>query len=144
MKVYVRIIVLLAGIMSLTYCASVGNRHPDYPNALESLRAARSLIDQPATRYRTMAQDDAVEAINGAIREIKSAAIEVGSDTEQVPAAGELSGQPGRFHDALELLSKARVTIDQDEDYYFASTLRNHTLGHIDTAIQATRRALVD
>jgi hypothetical protein len=130
--------------MTLTFCASVGNRHPDYPGAIQDLRAARVLIDQPAHRLRTLDQNDAVVQIDGALREIKYASVEVGVSIEGLPVVDIGSGPSSRFRGALYLLRRARASVDQDEDYYFASRLRSNTLSHIDIAIQDTFRALVE
>ena len=122
----------------------MGNSHPDYPQAIQALRAARGLIDRPAHHFRTLAQNDAVAQIDGAIKEIKYAAIEVGTDIEGLHGCRYPSDQPSRFRYAIDLLRKAHAFVDQDEDYFFASRLRNNTLGHIDIAIQDTFRALVE
>jgi tetratricopeptide (TPR) repeat protein len=144
MKVYIRLMVLAVAAMTLTFCVSVGNNHPAYLHALEDLRAARSLIDRPAHWVRTLDENEAMRQIDGAIREIKYAAIQDNKNTEWHPAVDVQPDRVGRFHEALDFLNKARSDVNQDEDNYFANGLRDRTLGHIDDAIHATLRALSD
>jgi hypothetical protein len=47
---------------------------------------------------------------------------------------------PGRIHEALQILRKARADLAREEDNAYADGLRDRAIGHIDGAIRAARR----
>jgi len=143
MKMYVRLAALVVGIMTLTFCVSVQNKHPAYLHALSDLRAARWMIEhRPGDWVRMEDEIEAVRQIDGAINDIKKAAIDDGKDIGWHPAVDERADHTGRLHEALDFLNKAHADVAQEEDNDYAKGLRNRSIGHIDAAIRATRRAL--
>jgi hypothetical protein len=143
MKNYVRMAALVVGIMTLTFCVSVQNTHPAYLHALSDLRAARWMIEhRPGDWARMEDEIEAVRQIDGAINDIKKAAIDDGKDVGWHPAVDERPDHMGRLHEALDFLRKAHADVAQEEDNDYARGLRNRSIGHIDAAIRAARRAL--
>jgi hypothetical protein len=97
---------------------------------------------RPGDWARMVDEVEAVRQIDSAINEIKQAAIDDGRNIEWHPPVDERPDHSGRLHEALEFLNKAHADVAQEEDNLFAKGLRNRAIGHIDAAIQATRRAL--
>jgi hypothetical protein len=143
LKIYVRVAALVVGIMTLTFCVSTPKSHPAYLHALSDLRAARWMIEhRPGDWERMEDEIDAVRQIDGAINDIKKAAIDDGRDINWHPAVDERPDHIGRLHEALDFLQKARSDVAREEDNKYARGLRNRSIGHIDAAINATARAL--
>jgi hypothetical protein len=143
MKRYVRFVVLVIGILTLACCVSAPHSHPAYLHALSDLRAARWMIEhRPGDWARTVDEVEAVHQIDGAINDIKKAAIDDNKDIGWHPAVDERPEHMGRLHEAIDFLKKAHADVDQEEDNEFAGGLRNRAIHHIDAAILATRSAL--
>jgi tetratricopeptide (TPR) repeat protein len=143
MQNYVRIMALAVGVMTLTFCVSVQPKHPAYLHALSDLRAARWMIEhRPGDWASTVDEVEAVRQIDGAINDIKKAAIDDGKNIDWHPTVDELPDHTGRLHEALDFLKRAHSDVAQEEDNYYASGLRGRAIGHIDAAVRATRRAL--
>jgi tetratricopeptide (TPR) repeat protein len=110
--------------------------------ALSDLRAARWLIDRRARDLaQTVDEMEAVRNIDGAINEIKKAAIDDGKDNNDHAGVDEIADRGGRFNKALELLRRANEDINKEEDNAFAQGLRNRATGMINNAIGATEKA---
>jgi hypothetical protein len=117
--------------------------HPYYLHALSDLRAARWMIEhRPGDWQRTVDEIEAVKQIDAAIGEIKKAAIDDNKDIMDHPKVDEHPDHPGRLHDALDFLRKARKDISHDEDNVFAQGLQGRAYMHIDRAIDAVKRAV--
>ena len=144
-KSYFRIAMMAVAALTLTYCASVPDKHPAYLHALEDLRGARWMIEhRPGDWARSVHEVDAVRQIDWAITEIRKAAIDDGRDINWHPPVDELPTHPGRLHKALEYLNKAHGDIAQEEDNLFAKGLRSRAIGAIDASIRDTQGALND
>jgi hypothetical protein len=146
MKILLRAL-LAVWIAILAGCATAPPppppHHPAYLHALSDLRAARWLIEhRPGDWARTNDEIEAVKRIDAAINEMRQAAIDDGKNIDWHPPVDERADHPGRLHEALEYLRKARADVAQEEDNYYANGLRNRAIGHIDGAIQWTRRAV--
>lgn len=144
-KSYFRAAILAAVALTLTFCVSVPDKHPAYLHALEDLRAARWMIEhRPGDWVRSVHEVDAVRQIDWAITEINKAAINDGRDINWHPPVDEKPTHPGRLHEALQYLNKARGDVAQEEDNAFAKGLRNRAIGAIDAAIHDAQGALND
>jgi hypothetical protein len=120
-------------------------RHPAYLHALTDLRAARWLIEhRPGDWAQTGDEVEAVHRIDAAINEIKRASIDDGKNLADHPPLDERPDHRGRIHEALEYLRKARADVSGGESNGFANGLRDRAIGHIDGAINATRRVFKD
>src|SRR5258708_26610603 len=97
---------------------------------------------RPGNWQQTVDEVDAVRGIDGAIGEIKKAAIEDGKNLEDHPPVDERNDHDGRLHVALDFLRKARQDISHDEDNRFAEGLQGRAYGHIDGAINAVKKAI--
>jgi hypothetical protein len=137
---------LLAIFMTSGIIASAkagAGEHPYYLHALSDLRAARWMIEhRPGDWQRTVDEMEAVKQIDAAIGEIKKAAIDDNKDIMDHPKVDEHPDHPGRLHDALDFLRKARKDISHDEDNVFAQGLQGRAYMHIDRAIDAVKRAV--
>ena len=145
MKVYIRMLVLAVGIMTLTFCVSASISHPPYLQARENLRAARVMIEhRMGDRASTLNENEAVHQIDGAIIELNYAAADPDTSLEWHPAQDADVDHPERLHQALGFLNEARAQVAQEENNYFAKSLQHNTIIHIDSAIRATARALIE
>lgn len=116
--------------------------HPAYLHALSDLRAARWLIEhRPGDAAQTADEIESVRQIDAGIGEIKRAALDDGKNLSDHPPVDEHPDRPGRIHEAVQYLKKARADIATGEDSAaFANGLRDRAIGHIDGAIAAARR----
>ena len=152
MKIHSRMALLVFGCIALTFCTSLPpvtvvavapERHPAYHHALSDLRTARWLLEHvPGDWVRVNDEINAVRSIDDAINEIKRASIDDGKDIHDHVAVDEKADHPGRLHDALDLLRKARADIDQEEDNGSIRGLRNRAAQHIGGAIRFTENAI--
>jgi hypothetical protein len=132
-------------LVTLTAHADLPGRHPAYLHALADLRAARWMLEHRPGDAAVSAQEDvAISEIDGAIAEIKRAAIDDGKDIHDHPNVQEVRGRPGRLHRALELLRKVHGDVAREEDDPMTRGLRNRAIGHIDAAIHATQASLAE
>ncbi len=135
----------LGGLVPLAASADMPGDHPAYIHALSDLRAARWLIQhRPSDWVQTMDEQRAVGEIDAAIRDLKEAAYDDGKDLEYHPQVDERRDQPGRLHEALDILKRAHADVAREEDNAYARGLRNRSLQHMDVAIHAIRRAIHD
>jgi hypothetical protein len=148
MKLHLRlgaVLLALAAIVPLAARAQAPGEHPAYLHALADLRAARWLIwHHPGDWAQSVDERDAIRHIDDAIRELKEAAYDDGKNTEFHPQIDERPDEPGRLHQAVDILRKARSDVAREEDNAYARGLRNRSLGHIDAAIHRVRRAIHD
>lgn len=136
---------LLAGCVAAPPPPPPPAHHPAYLHALSDLRAARWLIEhRPGDWAQSADEAEAVRRIDAGINEIKRAALDDGKNLNDHPPVDERADHPGRIHEALQYLRKARADISSGEDNAFANGLRDRAIGHIDGAIAAARRVFRD
>jgi flagellar biosynthesis chaperone FliJ len=118
--------------------------HPAYLQALADLRAARWLIsNHPSSDWMQSADEGAaVSSIDGAINEIKKAAIDDHKDINDHTGVQEIPDRMGRLQKALQMLQATRNNIAQREDDRFAQGLRARAFQQVDAAISATQHAI--
>jgi hypothetical protein len=125
--------------------ADLPGKHPYYLHALSDLRAARWMLEHRPGDAAVSAQEDiAISEIDGAIGEIKRAAIDDGKDIHDHVGVDAPNERPGRLHKALELLRKVHADVAREEDDPMTKGLRNRAVGHIDAAIHATEASIAD
>jgi hypothetical protein len=123
--------------------ADVPGAHPAYLHAISDLRAARWLIEhRPGNWQRTEDEAAAVRQIDEAIHDMKKASIDDGKNLADHPPVDERADQPGRLHESIEYLRKAREDVSGEEDNGFANGLRARSIGHIDSAIRSVKHAI--
>ncbi len=119
--------------------------HPAYLHALSDLRTARWLIEhRPGDPVQSADEAEAIRQIDAGINDIKKAAIDDGKNLNFHPAVDEHPDRPGRIHEALQYLRKARADIAREEDNAYADGLRDRAIRHIDGALYAAGRVLND
>jgi tetratricopeptide (TPR) repeat protein len=119
--------------------------HPAYLRALSDLRSARWMLNhRPGNWKQTNDELMAVAEIDKAIDEIKKASIDDGKDVNWHPKVDEVPDRGGRLHAAADYLRKAREDVNKEEDNGFARGLRNRALEHINGAIAATEKAVMN
>jgi hypothetical protein len=117
--------------------------HPAYLHALTDLRAARSFLQKPAGTAVTWDEQQAIGQIDGAIKDIKDAAIDDGKDLGDHPPV-DVADWGGRLAKAKELLAAAKRDVSGDEDNDFAKGLRKRALEHIARAQKAVEEGIAD
>src|SRR5579864_2862784 len=120
--------------------------HPGYRKALGDLRIAyRNLNVQRDMRNVNSNVDQALDAINAAITNIKAAGVNDG-EVMQAPLldADLINNRRGRLREALRALRDADHDVHGEEDNGGALALRNHAEGDIMHAIGHVERALRD
>lgn len=133
--------VLLVAALGGCVVAAPHARHPAYLHALSDLRAARWLIEhRPGDWAQTADEVEAVRQIDASIGDLKQAAYSDGKNVGNHPPVDERADHPGRIHEAIQYLHKARSDISREEDNGNAAGWRNSALAHIDASIQAARR----
>ena len=136
-------LLVAVGLMTIATMAFAQEEHPAYLHALSDLRAARWLLEHvPGNWVRTTDEVNAVQKIDDAIDEIRKASIDDGKDIKDHPAVDERPDRPGRLHDAVEYLRKARADIEREEDAGRIRGLRNRAAAHIEGAIRFTEAAI--
>jgi hypothetical protein len=120
-------------------------KHPAYLHALTDLRHARAHVERrggdPEMKWD---EKVVIREIDGAIREIKEAAIEDGKDLQDHPPVDAKMDFTGRLHRALELLHKAEKDCREEEDNNFAHGLQKRALEHIREAIRFTEQGIAN
>jgi len=120
-------------------------KHPAYLHALTDLRAARWLIEHRPGDARVSGDEDvAITRIDEAIGEIKHAAIDDGKNIHDHPPIDLQPDNRGRLHRAEQLLHRVHDDIAREEDDPLTRGLRDRAVHHVDDAIGATHRAIVD
>jgi hypothetical protein len=110
--------------------------HPAYLHALTDLRAARAHLDKMTPSEMIDRKEmDAIAEINGAIGEIKRAALEDGKNINEHPPVDVALDRKGRFGKAIELLKSARRDLSKEEDNRHAKGLKKRSILHIDNAL---------
>jgi hypothetical protein len=138
---------LAATVLSLPLAARAQEpgRHPHYLHALSDLRGARWLLEHrpgdPAVRRH---EDIAVNEIDGAIRDLREAAIDDGKDLRDHPPFDMPREYGGRLHRVVELLHNVQGDVDREEDDPAARGLKRRSLRHVEVALQETERAIHD
>lgn len=132
--------VLFAGCV-----AQPTHRHPAYLHALTDLRSARWMLEhRPGDAAVNAHESEAIREIDGAIEELRRAAIDDGRNIHDHPPADAPPDYRGRLHKAAELLRKVRNDTYREEDNSSARGLRDRALGHVDAALHATEAAIHD
>jgi hypothetical protein len=117
-------------------------QHPAYLHALSDLRAARWLIEhKPGNWKATEEEMGAVNEIDKAIEELKKASIDDGKDINFHPKVDEKADHPGRIHESLQYLQKAKSDVNEEEDNKFAQNLNVKIFNHIGKAIEFAEKA---
>jgi hypothetical protein len=135
----IRFMVLSAGLMAAAapmavQAQQVPGPHPAYLHALGDLRAARHFLNDGWAWAPVKHDDDeAIREIDGAINEIKKAAIDDGKGDSPFPIDPHLSAHD-RFHKANELLLSAHDHLKGAEDVPESRGLRDRAAAHIDKA----------
>ncbi len=115
--------------------ADTPGKHPAYLHALSDLRHARAFLDKLGPNDQVDNEEQrAIGEIDGAIGEIKRAAIDDHKDLHDHPAIDTHLAKADRYHRALELLDKAHNDVKEEEDDKDNRGLQGRALGHIDAA----------
>jgi len=120
----------------------VSGSHPAYLHALSDLRMARHYLND-GWAWQPVKRDDnaAIREIDGAIGEIKAAAIDDGKGlNDPFPVDTRLSPHD-RFRKANELLYSAHNDLSHAEDVPQSRAMRNRALARIDRAHQIVDNA---
>jgi len=148
MKLLYKRMIITAGIavlLPLSAHADMPGRHPAYLHALSDLRAARWMLEhRPGDAAVSSQEDIAITEIDRAIGEIKHAAYDDGKDLRDHPPVDVPMDQPGRLHQAAELLSKVHNDINREEDDPMTRDLKHRSLMHVDQAEAAVDHAITD
>jgi hypothetical protein len=97
---------------------------------------------RPGDYQRTSDEVEAVQQIDGAINDLRQAAYDDGKNLNDHPPVDEVPEHRGRLHAALDYMRTARSEISREEDNGYANGVRGRAIGHIDAAINATKRAV--
>jgi hypothetical protein len=116
--------------------------HPAYLDALRDLRYARALLEKPARADVKWDEQVAVRYIDGAISEIRSAAIDDGKALTDHPMIVVNEGYRDRLRRAMILLRGAMHGVAEREDNIFAKGLRNRAVNQISQAEHAVAAAI--
>ena len=141
---------VLATVVGLTLASSpafadLPGKHPYYLHALSDLRAARWMLEhRPGDAAVSAHEDVAIQQVDGAINDIKKAAIDDGKDPHDHPSVDVPNDHPGRLHKAEELLKKIHADVGREEDDPTARGLKHRALEHIDAALNQTKHAIWD
>ena len=148
MKLLYKRMIITAGIavlLPLSAHADMPGRHPAYLHALSDLRAARWMLEhRPGDAAVSSQEDITITEIDRAIGEIKHAAYDDGKDLRDHPPVDVPMDQPGRLHQAAELLSKVHNDINREEDDPMTRDLKHRSLMHVDQAEAAVDHAITD
>ncbi|HEX4416861.1 MAG TPA: hypothetical protein VH165_03135 [Kofleriaceae bacterium] len=119
--------------------------HPAYLHALSDLRMARAFLERPANVVVKWDEKRAVAEIDAAIREIRDAAIDDGKNiSDHEPLDRPTWG--GRLQRSLELVTKARNDVSEEEDSPSSQVhrLRVRSIEHIANADRLIREGIED
>ncbi|MCW3480658.1 hypothetical protein OL229_14015 [Neisseriaceae bacterium JH1-16] len=119
-------------------------QHPYYIHAMSDLRMARAYLARPD--YDPVAHDErmAVNEIDAAIGLMRQAAFDDGKNPNaQFPIDAQLR-PTDRFHQALNLLGKARQDAGHEESDPYLRDLQHRILQHIGNAQRAVNMAIGD
>jgi hypothetical protein len=116
--------------------------HPAYLAALSDLRLARALLRGWSNILIDGLVGKAIAEIEGAIGDIREAAISDGKDIDDHPPIDTGLDNRNRLMNALQLLNKSYSDVDQRETNPEDAGLRSKALGHISRAREALNDAL--
>lgn len=136
MKKIVTLSYLLLALLVLSSCSVIVKKdvteHPIYLHALSDLRMARAYLDKLTPNEQLNAYETtAIDEINGAIKEIKDAAIDDGKNLTDHEAIDVKLEKTDRYTKVLELLNKVYADINREEDNAFANELKKKALQHV-------------
>jgi hypothetical protein len=118
-------------------------KHPAFLHALSDLRFARANLERRGGDAEAKWDESvAINAVDDAIKQIKSAAIDDGKNLNDHPAVDAKLARGGRLHHALEALNAAHSHVAKEEDDAFAQGLKKRALADIDSAILRTKEGL--
>jgi len=136
---------LLAAAAFTPAHADMPGRHPYYLHALSDLRGARWLLEhRPGDARVSEHEGIAVQQIDGAINDIRRAAIDDGKDLHDHPSIDVPGEHGGRLRRAQELLRRVHSDLDREEDDPATRGLKRRALDHLDEALRQTDRAIYD
>ncbi|WP_222615658.1 hypothetical protein [Dyella telluris] len=148
MKLLYKRMILTAGmtvLLPLSAHADMPGHHPAYLHALSDLRAARWMIaHRPGDAAVSSQEDIAITEIDRAIGEIKHAAYDDGKNLDDHPQVDAPMDQPGRLHQAADLLARVHHDIDREEDDPMTRDLKHRALMHVEQAQAAVDHAIDD
>jgi hypothetical protein len=134
---------IVCTILAAAPVAAVAAEHPAYLHALTDLRHARAHLERrPDENRRQWDEHKAIEQIDAAIAEIKTASIWDGKGLMDHEPVDAKMGYPGRLHRALELLHQAESDCRQEEDSKVTHGLQERALKHIREAIRFTEEGI--
>lgn len=140
MKVCKTLFAVMALVAAVTFGASSAQaqapgRHPAYLRALSDLRLMRGYLDRlTPDEHIDDEQQQAINEIDAAIREIKQASIDDGKDLRFHPPIDARILPENRFRNAREAGNAAWHDVDQAEDDGYARGLKHRALDHIERA----------
>ncbi len=126
---------LVCGVGSTARAQDYGRQHPAYLHALSDLRLMRAYLNQlTPSEHLDREQEEAIEEIDGAIKEIKEAAIDDHKDLrDHVPIDARITPSD-RFRKAREAGNAAWHDLDQEEDNEALHGLKHRAMDHIERA----------
>ncbi|HEY2679611.1 MAG TPA: hypothetical protein VGI65_21770 [Steroidobacteraceae bacterium] len=123
--------------------ADTPGKHPAYLHALSDLRDARAHLTQTTSNETVdQAQAHAIDHIDKAINEIKQASIMDGKNIQDHMTVDAHLDHPGRLHNALDLLNKAKSDVSSEEDQPDTKGLRMRVMQHIEDARLSVEHAI--
>lgn len=121
--------------------SNYGGRHPGYLSALSSLHIARGYLNKITPNLRLDNNElNAIGEINGALSDIKTAAIIGGLDITDYSMPGPGLPEADRYSRALELLNEAFTAVNMEEENAFAKGSQKLALRHINNAAGIVKR----
>jgi hypothetical protein len=124
--------------------ADTPGRHPSYLHARTDLRAAQWVSRGSEDPNVTRRLHEADREIEAAIHEIDKASVLDQKNLEDHPRIDAHLDRAGRFRKMMELLTRARHDIGQEEDNPSAIGWRDLAYRHIDKAMAFVHRAAHD
>jgi len=118
------------------------DRRPAYLHALANLRHARAYLAHPDSGELKDPEKNAIDEIDKAIGEIKTASIDDGKNLEDHPGLDSHLRWVGRLNKAAALLDKAHDDVAKEEDAAAAQGLQARVLGHIGKAHKHVEEAI--
>ena len=126
----------------VTEPAPAPGAHPAYIMALRNLRFARALLERPARPDVKWDEQAAIHYIDGAMKEIRDAAIDDGKPMTDHPVLEATWGYRDRLHRSMLLLRDSMHDLMSREDNGFARGLRNRAINQISQAEHAVAAAI--
>ncbi|HTZ98962.1 MAG TPA: hypothetical protein VMB02_01440 [Candidatus Aquilonibacter sp.] len=136
------VLALVLAFASFANARPAPERHSDYLHALEELRYARALIQNPDSGQIHDAERQAMQEIDGAIRELKAASIDDGKDINDHPGIDSHLRWIPRLNKAAQVLNKAHDDAAKEEDDPASQGLQGRILEHIGQAHKHVEEAI--